>query len=72
MKTINKKMNGGFYIDTDVVEECVLDEVAILVRDIEGLPHPLPLSLDLDDYIFLNDLEYKEGRYRFPASLVLG
>ena len=71
VKTINKKMNGGFYIDTDVVEEYALDKVAILVRDIENIPHPLPLYLDLDDYIFLDDLEKdEEGRYLFPANLV--
>ena len=64
-------MNGGFYIDTDVVEEYALDKVAILVRDIENIPHPLPLYLDLDDYIFLDDLEKdEEGRYLFPANLV--
>ena len=70
VKTINRRMSGSFYTTTDVVEECVLDEVAILVRDIEGLPHPLPLYLDLDDYVFLDYLEEdEEGRYLFPANL---
>ena len=70
VKTINRRMSGSFYTTTDVVEECVLDEVAILVRDIEDLPHPLPLYLDLDDYVFLDDLEEdEEGRHRFPANL---
>ena len=70
VKSINKKINGGFYIDADVVEEYVLDKVAILVRDIEDLPDPLPSYLDLDDYIFLDDLKKdEEGRYLFPANL---
>ena len=63
-------MSGSFYTTTDVVEESVLDEVAILVRDIEDLPHQLPLYLDLDDYVFLDDLEEdEEGRCLFPANL---
>ena len=70
VKTINRRMSGSFYTTTDVVEESVLDEVAILVRDIEDLPHQLPLYLDLDDYVFLDDLEEdEEGRCLFPANL---
>ena len=64
VKTINKNMNGNFYISVDVVGEYDLDTVAILVRDIDFLPETLPLGLDLDDYIFLDDLEkIKGGHY---------
>lgn len=62
VKTI-KKIGNSFYVDTDVVEEYFLDKVAILVRDIEFLPDSLPSDLDLDDYIFLNDLEEVKGGY---------
>lgn len=64
VKTISKNMNGNFYISVDVVGEYDLDTVAILVRDIDFLPETLPLGLDLDDYIFLDDLEkIKGGHY---------
>lgn len=64
VKTINKNMNGNFYISVDVVGEYDLDTAAILVRDIDFLPETLPLGLDLDDYIFLDDLEkIKGGHY---------
>lgn len=70
VKRINRRISSSFYATTDVVEESVLDEVAILVRDIKDLPHPLPLHLYLDDYVFLDDLEEdEEGRYLFPANL---
>lgn len=70
VKTIDRRTNGSFSIYSDVVEECVLKKVAILVKNIENLPHLLPLNLDLDDYILVDDLEKdEEGRYLFPASL---
>lgn len=66
VKTIKKRIDGRFYIDVDVVEQQVLDRVAILVRDIDFLPEILPFYLDLDDYIFVDDLEEVQGGYYLP------
>ena len=71
VKKIDKNASGDFYISFDVVGEQELDEAAVLVKDIKDLPDPLPLSLDLYDYVFVDDLDYcGEGRYRFPSDLV--
>ena len=71
VKKIDKNTSGDFYISFDVVREDVLDENAILVKDIKDLPDSLPLSLDLYDYVFVDDLDYcGEGCYRFPSKLV--
>lgn len=72
VKKIDKNTNGVFYISSHVIREDDLGEVAILVKDIKDLPDWLPLYLlDLDDYVFLDDLkEDEEGCYRFPSNLV--
>lgn len=74
VKTICRLAGGGYYAITDVVEDCDLDDVAILVRDIENIPDQLPTHLGLDDYIFVSDLvevEEEDGRryYLFPEEL---
>lgn len=74
VKTIYRRMaGGGYYAITDVVEDCDLDDVAILVRDIENIPDQLPTYLGLDDYIFVSDLvEVEEDGcryYLFPEEL---
>ena len=72
VKRINEGTSGHFYISFDIVGEDALGAgVIIVVQDIIDLPDSLPLSLDLDDYVFVDDLEdCGEGRYRFPSGLV--